>query len=110
MAGSNDARELDIADNLERLTIQNKDAVSAADIKELLLQVRKQCEIPGKKLCVSNHLLYKLALFREHLYATILPIGDIHRSIFRDSKGMHDAELLRTRIGKALWSNYLAMV
>ena len=49
MARSNDASGLDIANNLQRFAIDNVNALTAADIEELLVGVGRQSQVAGKR-------------------------------------------------------------
>src|SRR5438093_8934899 len=74
MTCSEDACRLGTADNLQRLAIENEDLVASTNIEELLIGIRRQCEIAGKSYVSPDGLLYELALFRQHLNAPLLAL------------------------------------
>src|SRR3989442_1085477 len=110
MTCSEDACWLGTADNLQRLAIENENLVAATNIEELLIGIRRQCEIAGKGYVSPDDLLYELALFRKHLNATVFTIGHINGSVLRHADRVYDAELIGTRIRKSLWRHDLTMV
>src|SRR5438874_1664694 len=110
MAGSDDTGRLDIADDGERLSIDNKNALIPAHVEVLLIRIWRQGQVASERDIRLDNLLEELAFFREHLNAAVLPIGDVYGSVLRNPDRMHDAELLRTGIGKTLWGHNLAIV
>src|SRR5437867_10664373 len=110
MTRSEDACRLGTADNLQRLAIENENLVASTNIEELLIGIRRQCEIAGKGYVSPDDLLYELALFRKHLNATVFTIGHINGSVLRHADRVYDAELIGTRIRKSLWRHDLTMV
>src|SRR5947209_5412008 len=110
MTRSEDARRLGTADDLQRLAIENEDLVASTNIEELLIGIRRECEIAGKSYVSPGDLLYELALFRKHLNATVFAIGHINGSVLRHADRVYDAELIGTRIRKSLWRHDLTMI
>ncbi len=49
VAGSELARDLDRADDFERLAIDDDNALAGADIQKLLRRVRRECQVPRKR-------------------------------------------------------------
>jgi hypothetical protein len=94
MAPSDNARRLDVAYNLQRLAINNVNAIATADIQKLLGWVRRQRQVAGKRLAGSDQLLEEFAVFGKHLDAAVFPIGHIHGAIVGDADGVYYAELL----------------
>src|SRR5215510_14099913 len=56
MACADHARRLDVADNLERVAIENENSVATSDIKELLVGIWRQGEVAGKRYVGLNEL------------------------------------------------------
>src|SRR5881296_359644 len=79
MTRSEDTRRLGTADNLQRLAIENEDLVASTNIEELLIGIRRECEITGKRYVSPGDLLYELALFRKHLNATVFARSEERR-------------------------------
>src|SRR5438552_815399 len=110
MACSENSRRLNVADNLQRLAIENENAISTADVEVLLVRIGRQCEVARKRNVGLDELLQKLPVFREHLNATVFAIGDVYGSILGDSNRMNDAELLWPGIGERFWRHDLAII
>ena len=110
MARPDDPCGLDVAHNLQRLAIDNENAVAAAHIEELLVRVRRQGQIASKRYAASDQLLQELAVFGKHLDAPVFSISDIHCTVIGHADGVYDAELLRSRIREAGWRNHRAVV
>src|SRR5439155_18312416 len=110
VARSNYARWLDVAHNLERLAVDYENAITAADIEELLVRIRRQGQVASKRRAGSDELLQELSVLGKHLDAPVFPIGHIHGPVFGDADGVHDAQLRRSGIRETGRGNHLAMV
>ena len=110
MAASQHAGALDGPHNLERLAINDRDLLTVSNVQELLFRVRGQRQIPCKRRTGLDQLLDELAVIREHLDAPVFPIGHVHRPVVGHADGVHDAEILRTRIREALYGRSLTIV
>src|SRR5215831_11369637 len=77
-----------------------------ADVKELLLRVGGQRQIPCKWRLGPDQLLYELAVVGEHLDAPVLPIGQVHHPVVGHADRMRDVEMRGALgIGKSLRRN-----
>src|SRR5262245_5677623 len=56
MARADHARQLDVAQNLERVVVENENSVATSDIKELLVGIWRQGEVAGKRYVGLNEL------------------------------------------------------
>src|SRR5213080_102492 len=58
VACSKNPRRLNIADNLQRLAIENENAISTADVKVLLVRIWRQREVARKRNVGLDELLH----------------------------------------------------
>src|SRR6185503_9232431 len=71
MAAADLSRQLDAADNLHRLAVDDDDVVAVADVEELLVGIGGERQV-ARKLRVGLHdLLQELAVGRERLHAAV---------------------------------------
>src|SRR5262249_57877452 len=96
----------DRAHDIESLAIDDGDTFVCADVKELLLRVGRQRQIPCKWRLGPDQLLYELAVVGKHLDASVLPICQVHHPIVGHAKRMRDIEMRGALgIGKGLRRN-----
>ena len=81
VAGAELARHLDLADDLERLAVDDGDGLAAADIEELLLRIGRQREVARERRVGADQLLHELAVAGEHLHAAVLAVGEIDHAV-----------------------------
>src|SRR5262249_27461926 len=81
----------DRAHDIESLAIDDGDTFVGADVKELLLRVGRQRQIPCKWRLGPDQLLYELAVVGKHLDASVLPICQVHHPVH--AKRMRDIEM-----------------
>src|SRR5437867_2765662 len=96
MPAADHARNLDRADALERLPIDDRDFVAVADVQELLIAIRRQREIPGERRRRLHQLLDELSIGGEHLDAAVLAVGYVDHPVLRHADRVYGAEVLRT--------------
>src|SRR5262249_44404479 len=87
--------QLDAADDLHRLAIDDDDVVAVADVEELLIWIRRERQVTRELRVGLDDLLQELAVRRERLDAAVLPIRDVDGAVLRQTDGVNDAEVLR---------------
>src|SRR5439155_11823149 len=110
VARSNYARWLDVAHNLERLAVDYENAITAADIEELLVRIRRQGQVASKRRAGSDELLQELSVLGKHLDAPVVPMGHIHVPDLGDPDGVHVAQFPKSGMRETGRVNHLAMV
>src|SRR6202040_3507399 len=99
------------SDLIERLAIDDRNGLAAADIEELLRRIGGERQVARKRGLGSDQLLHELAVAGEHLHAPVLAIRKIDHSVVGDADGMCNIEM-RGSLGvrKGLWRHDCAAV
>src|SRR6201999_4358722 len=106
--GAENAGWLDDAEIVERLWVNDRDALAVADIKKAL--IGRKGEVARKNLIAFHQLLDELAVRIEHLNTAVLAVRDIDHAVLADADGMHNRELLRSRFLELLVADHRAAI
>src|SRR6188474_1952357 len=100
MAAADLPRQLDVADNLHRLAVDDDDVVAVADVEELLIAIRRKRQVACELRVGLDDLLEELAVRCERLHAAVLAVRDVDNAVLRQADRMDDAEVLRAVSGR----------
>src|SRR4051812_15637681 len=87
--------QLDAADNLHRLPIDDDDVVAVADIEELLIGISREREVARELRVGLDDLFQELAVGGERLDAAVLAIRNVDDAVLRQADCVNDAEIRR---------------